>query len=99
MHVPFLCDVEVTAGIRRALIRRRVTEQRVAEVLVDYLDLSMTRHPHTGYHTRVLELRNNFTAYDAAYVALAEALGADVLTADEPLARAVRAHTDLTVLP
>jgi predicted nucleic acid-binding protein len=47
----------------------------------------------------MLELRSNFSTYDACYVALAEALGAEVLTADERLARAVRAHTAVGVVP
>jgi predicted nucleic acid-binding protein len=57
------------------------------------------RHGHQSLLTRVLELRENFTAYDAAYVALAEQLRANLLTADEPLARAVRLLTAITVLP
>jgi predicted nucleic acid-binding protein len=48
---------------------------------------------------RMLELRSNFSAYDACYVALAELLGADLLTADERLARAVRTHTAVNLLP
>ena len=58
-----------------------------------------TRHGHEALLPRVLELRSNFGAYDACYVVLAERLGAELLTADERLARAVRAHTAIGVLP
>lgn len=56
----------------------------------DYADLPLTRHAHLPLIGRILELRNNFSAYDAAYVALAELLDVPFLTADERLARAVR---------
>jgi predicted nucleic acid-binding protein len=89
----------VAAGLRRAITRGFLTLERTAEVLVDYLDLSLTRHDHGSLFVRVLELRHNFTAYDATYVALAEGLGADLLTTDQPLQRAVKAHTEVVVLP
>lgn len=52
-----------------------------------------------GSLPRVLGLRANFSADDACYVALAELLGAELLTADERLSRAVRTHTNVSVLP
>jgi predicted nucleic acid-binding protein len=97
--VPALCDVEFAAGIRRSLIRGLVSDRRAAEAVEDYLDLPLVRFDHQSLVPRMLELRANFTAYDATYVALAEALGAEVLTTDARLARAVRTHTRLTVLP
>lgn len=99
LHVPALCDVEVAAGLRRALIRGVVSDQRAEEAVVDYLDLPLTRHGHQSLIGRVLGLRKNFSPYDATYVALAEQLGASLLSADGALARAVRAHTKLVVLP
>lgn len=71
---------------------------RAAEALQDYLDLPLTRHDHTLLLARILELRANFGAYDACYVALAERIGAELLTADHALARATREHTGLTIL-
>jgi predicted nucleic acid-binding protein len=64
----------------------------VAEAVDDYLDLPLARHGHQRLLARALQLRSNFSAYDAMYVALAEQLKADLLTADDGLARAVRSH-------
>ena len=97
--MPALCDVEVAAGLRRALLRRALSGERAEEAVRDYLDLPLSRHGHQGLVVRILELRANFSAYDATYVALAEHLGAELLTADERLARAVQAHTKIAVLP
>lgn len=94
-----MCDVEVAAGLRRALLRGLVSAERADLALQHYLLLPLIRHGHQGLMPRVLELRSNFSAYDACYVALAEGLGADLLTADEHLSRAVRTHTTIGVLP
>jgi predicted nucleic acid-binding protein len=93
LNVPALCDVEVLAAFRRALLGELVSRSRVEEALADYLDLPITRHGHPALIGRVLELRANFSAYDGTYVALAEQLSAQLLTADECLLRAVQAHT------
>lgn len=99
LHVPSLCDVELGAVLRRALLADRLGAGRARAALADYLDLPLVRHGHRRLLPRVLGLRENFSAYDAAYVALAEDLGAGLLTADRALARAVRSHTDLSVVP
>ena len=96
--MPALCDVEVVAGLRRALLRDLVSAERADLALDQYLLMPLTRHGHQALLGRVLGLRSNFSAYDACYVALAEVLGADLLTADERLTRAVRAHTALSLL-
>ena len=92
LHVPALCDVEMAAVLRRALLEERLADRRAREALIDYFDLPLTRHGHVELLPRILALRANFTAYDATYVALAEHLDATLVTADEPLARAVAAH-------
>jgi predicted nucleic acid-binding protein len=97
--VPALCDVEVTAGLRRALLRDLVSPERAELALEHYRLLPLTRHAHLALLPRVLDLRSNFSADDACYVALAERLGAELLTADERLSRAVHAHTTIVVLP
>jgi predicted nucleic acid-binding protein len=92
LHAPHVVDLEVMQVLRRTRGPR--------EMVTDFLDLPIERYPHTLLVPRVWELRHNFTAFDAAYVALAEALGEDVplLTSDARLARAVRKHTRLEVL-
>jgi len=99
LHVPQLCDVEVAAGIRRGLHHGRISTVATARSLLQELvDLPLERYDHGPLIDRVLDLHANFTAYDAAYVALAEALGIPLLTADSRLARATRAHTDVEVV-
>ena len=93
LHVPALCNVEIVSGLRRAAARRILTEPRAREAIRDYLDLPLTRHGHTSLLDRMFELRANLSAYDATYVALAEVIGAELLTADDGLARAVESHT------
>jgi predicted nucleic acid-binding protein len=98
LHIPAR-DVELAAVLRRALFLRRIDEDRAWQAWHDYVDLQLIRHGHTTLMERALELRRNFTTYDATYIALAERLEAELLTGDEPLARTTRSHTDLTVLP
>jgi predicted nucleic acid-binding protein len=98
LHVPALCDVEVASVLRRALLAGRMDEARAGLALEAWLDLPLSRHGHAGLLSRALTLRENFSAYDAVYVALAELLGAEVLSADAGLVRAVRRHTDLEVV-
>jgi predicted nucleic acid-binding protein len=97
--VPALCDVEVVSGVRRSLVHGLLSERRSAEAIEDYLDLPLIRSGHETLLPRMFQLRANFTAYDATYVALSERLGAELLTTDEPLARAVRAHTPIPIIP
>jgi predicted nucleic acid-binding protein len=68
---------------------------RAADAIEDYLDLPLFRHGHQALLGRVLELRSNFSAYDATYVALAEQLNGELLTVDDGLARAVRTQLPL----
>lgn len=93
VHVPALCDVEVAAAIRRALLQRRITVERAEEAVADYLDLPLIRHGHERLVAQVLQRRANFSAYDATYVALAEVLSARLLSADRRLLRATRRDT------
>jgi predicted nucleic acid-binding protein len=88
LAAPELLDLEVTSVIRRALLTGDITERRAEQALEDLLALPLRRAPHRPLVRRVWELRENVTSYDAAYVALAEALEAPLLTADARLARA-----------
>jgi len=99
LHVPALCDVEVVAGLRRAVIRGGLSPQRAEEALKDYVDMPVTRHGHQQLLRRALELRANFTAYDAVYVVLAERTAGALMTLDAGLAKAAKAHTRIEILP
>ena len=88
LHVPGLCDLEVVSAFRRVLRQGLATAPRAEKALRYYLDLPLTRHGHQGLVHRCFRLRDVLSAYDAAYVALAEGLGADLITADRRLARA-----------
>ena len=95
LHIPALCDVEVVSALRRLLLGHDLTQDRATQALRDYLDLPVRRSGHQHLLARVLQLRTNFSAYDATYVALAERLRARLLTGDEALARAVERHLQI----
>lgn len=76
---------------------RRISSARAQQLIRDYVDLPVSRHGHLTLLARILELRDRLSAYDATYVALAEALGASLLTADKSLANAVRGAADIAV--
>jgi predicted nucleic acid-binding protein len=84
--------------LRRALLFGALDEGRAEEAVEDYFDLPLTRHGHQSLMVRMLELRDNFSAYDATYVALAQLLGGHLLTADGPLAKSVNTHLDIPLL-
>jgi predicted nucleic acid-binding protein len=96
-HAPHLLDVEVTQVLRRYASLGEISEARGREALADLTDFPIRRYPHGFLLTRVWSLRHNFTAYDAIYVALAEALNARFLTRDERLATAIRRHVDIVL--
>jgi predicted nucleic acid-binding protein len=98
VHVPALCDIEVGSALSRALRAGVLAADRAAQALRDYQDLPITRHGHLRLLSAIVALRENFSAYDAAYVVLAESLGASLLTADERLAHAVLTRTGLVTL-
>jgi predicted nucleic acid-binding protein len=98
LHVPALCDVEVIAALRRTLLARTMVIARAEQALGVYRDLRLARHGHLALLARAIALRDNFTVYDACYVALAQHLDAALLTADAPLARATARHTSVELL-
>jgi predicted nucleic acid-binding protein len=96
--VPTFCDLEMISALRDGAIRGVFTREQATEVFADHLALPLTRHDHRHLLVRIFALRENFTPYDAAYVALAEALSATLVTCDQRLTRAARQLTDLNVL-
>jgi len=88
LHAPHLIDVEVARVIRRYAASGAVNGERGRQALADLADMPLRRYPHDFLLPRIWELRNNLTAYDATYVALAEALEAPLLTRDRRLAGA-----------
>jgi predicted nucleic acid-binding protein len=88
LHVPHLIDVEVAQVVRRHAAAGTIAPDRGRAALADLADLPLRRYPHGFLLPRVWELRDNLTAYDAVYVALAEALDAPLLSRDRRLAAA-----------
>ncbi len=89
LYAPQLVDVEVCQVLRRYVAHHMLGEQRAVEALRDLTDLRLYRYPHLPLLQRAWQLRGNLTAYDAMYVALAEALDAILLTRDAKLAAAL----------
>jgi predicted nucleic acid-binding protein len=88
LHVPHLADIEVAQTLRRYVRERELDPASAASALEDLHSLDLERHPHEPLLDRVWALRQNLTAYDAVYVALAEALDTTLLTCDRKLTRA-----------
>lgn len=86
LHAPHLIDVEVARVVGRLVRTGDMDATRGAEALSDLRALDLVRYPHDILLERMWELRDNCTAYDSAYVALAEALAAPLLTTDATLA-------------
>jgi len=87
LAAPELIDLEVVSVLRRQVSRGELDDRRAAQALSDLVGLPLKRAPHRPLLDRCWELRGNLTAYDAAYVALAEALDSTLLTGDARLAR------------
>lgn len=86
LHAPHLLDLEVAQVLRRHALAGALGEERARQALEDLADLDLARHPHDLFLPRIWELRERVTACDAAYLALAEALAAPLLTLDRRLA-------------
>ena len=86
LHAPHLLDVEIAQVLRRYAMTGTLDAARGLQALEDLADLPLIRYPHDFLLKRIWELRGDVTAYDAAYVALAEALAAPLLTRDSRLA-------------
>lgn len=99
LAAPEVVDLEVASALRRHVRAGRVDRERGLRALGDLARMPLARAPHRPLLARIWALGDVLTPYDAAYVALAEALGATLVTADRALARAHGLRCDVTLLP
>lgn len=99
LHAPHLVDSEVVSGLRRQVLSGSMTAHAGWTAVDTWRRLGITRYPTVSVLERVWQLRDNLSAYDASYVALAEALSCSLLTADARLSRASGARCPITVIP
>jgi len=99
LHAPHLVDSEVANGLRRRVTAGHVVAQDGWNALDTWRRLGLTRHAVHPFLDRVWQLRDNLSAYDAGYVALAESLRCALLTADARLSRAPGIRCPITVVP
>ena len=88
LHAPHLIDVEILHVLRRLTRAGALSDDRAHDARVDFAELAVIRYPHEPLADRVWDLRHNLTPYDAVFVALAEALGAPLVTCDARIAAA-----------
>jgi predicted nucleic acid-binding protein len=98
LAAPELIDLEVASVLRRQFAAGHLDTRRAELALADLVDLPLRRAPHRPLLERCWELRGNLTVYDAAYVALAEALDCDLLTGDARVAKAPGPRCRIEVL-
>ncbi len=99
MHAPQLLDIEITQVLRRLVRQKEITVARAEQSLQDLSDLLIERHEHRTLIPRIWQLRDSLSAYDGAYVALAEALAAPLLTCDAKLAGAYGHRATIELVP
>ena len=99
LHALHLIDSETAHSLRRRVLAEELSARQGAEALAVWRRVALSRHPTVDLLPRVWELRENLSAYDEGYVALAERLGCALLTADARLARAPGVRCAITVVP
>ncbi len=99
LHAPHLIDPEVANALRRRVAAQELTAADGWAALTTLQRIGMTRYPTFAFAERVWELRENLSAYDASYVALAELLDCALLTADSRLSRAPALRCTVTLVP
>jgi predicted nucleic acid-binding protein len=99
LHAPHLIDSEIASVLRRQVHHSRVTASDAWNALDAWRRLALTRYPTPGLLRRIWALRNNLSAYDASYLALAETLDCALVTADARLSNAPDKRCPVTVVP
>jgi predicted nucleic acid-binding protein len=97
LHAPALLDFEVASALRGHALGGKLDPVRLEEAVEDFVAFRIERHPMTSLLGHVLDLRDNFAAYDAAYVVLAQALDSPVVSADAKLREATRLGVEVRV--
>ena len=97
LHAPALLDFEVASALRGHVLDGKLDPVRLEEAVEDFIAFRIERHPMTDLLGHMLDLRDNFTVYDAAYLVLAQALEAPVVSADAKLREATRLGIEVRV--
>ena len=98
LHAPSLLDFEVGSALRGHSLAGKLPRRRLLEAIADFGALQIVRHQMTDLLAHILELRRNFTVYDASYVVLAQALDVPLVTADSKLAEARRRGVEVRLI-
>ena len=99
LHAPHLLDVEIGNALRCISSRGKLGSDRATDILLDVDAMPIARYPHSPLLPRAWELRHNLTIYDGVYVALAEALGAPLVSCDAALAGAPGIQAEVELYP
>jgi predicted nucleic acid-binding protein len=92
LHAPHLLDLEVAQVLRRLVRENAISAHRAGIAIQDLMDVRIARYPHNVLLLRIWTLRDSLSAYDAAYISLAETLGAALITRDARL-RSAHGHS------
>lgn len=98
LHAPTLIDYEVASALRGHALGGRLSDRQVQDAADDFSSFRVDRYPLSGMIRAVLDLKDNFTVYDAAYVVLAQALELPLVTADTKFAGARELGVDVRIL-